>query len=50
MFSQKKLKLMAQLCADKVQNAEHGVSYFEEPYKHLVVDGFFDQIKLQILR
>lgn len=43
MFSQKNLKLMAQLCADKVLNAEQGVGYFEEPYKHLVVDNFFDQ-------
>lgn len=42
-FSQAELNVMAKACADKVMNAALGVSYFEEPYKHLVVDNFFDE-------
>jgi len=42
-FSQAELNSMAQSCADKVANAELGVSYFETPYKHLVIDNFFEK-------
>lgn len=41
-FSQKQLKEIALLSAEKIQNAKLGMEYFEEPYKHLVIDNFFD--------
>lgn len=42
-FTQSELNIMAKRCAEKVAGAELGTSYFELPYKHLVIDGFFDQ-------
>ncbi len=42
-FSQTELKSMAQACADKVTQAKGGEQYFDEPYRHLVIDDFFDQ-------
>lgn len=42
-FSQNELKIMAESCADKVSSAKLDVDYFESPYKHLVIDNFFDQ-------
>lgn len=41
-FSQKQLKEIALLSAEKIQNARLGIEYFEQPYKHLVIDNFFD--------
>jgi len=40
-LTQKQLNLEAQLCAQKIINAELNVDYFETPYKHLVIDEFF---------
>lgn len=34
---------MAQSCAEKISNAKLGIEYFEEPYRHLVIDNFFDE-------
>ena len=42
-FTQLELNSIAKSCADKVVSAQLGVDYFEEPYKHLVIDNFFDQ-------
>jgi len=41
-FSQKQLKDMALKAAEKIQNAKLNSQYFEAPYKHLVIDDFFD--------
>lgn len=41
-FCQKKLKDIATLCSEKIRNARLGVEYFEAPYRHLVIDDFFD--------
>lgn len=40
--SQATLKAMAENCADKISGAVDGINYFEKPFKHLVVDNFFD--------
>lgn len=42
-FTQSELNEMARSCAEKVINAQLGVDYFESPYKHLVVDNFFER-------
>jgi hypothetical protein len=42
-FSQIELRKMAEDCSNKVLNAKLSVDYFEEPYKHLVIDNFLDQ-------
>lgn len=41
-LSQIQLKDMAIKCAKKIQNAKSDVEYYEYPYKHLVIDNFFD--------
>lgn len=41
-FSQIKLKEIAVSSAEKIQNSKIGTEYFEKPYKHLVIDNFFD--------
>lgn len=41
-FTQAELKSMAGACADKVIQAREGEQYFAEPYRHLVIDDFFD--------
>lgn len=42
-FSQNDLKKIAESCADKIVSAKLGEDYFENPYKHLIIDNFFDQ-------
>lgn len=39
-MNQKYLKLVANECAKKIQNAELAVEYFDSPFKHLVLDNF----------
>lgn len=39
-YSQADLKRIAHSCADKLRNAIDGQSFFTEPYKHIVIDGF----------
>ncbi len=41
-FTQADLNTMARACADKVIQAREGEQYFAEPYRHLVIDDFFD--------
>jgi Rps23 Pro-64 3,4-dihydroxylase Tpa1-like proline 4-hydroxylase len=38
--NQKYLKLIANECASKIQNAVHSDEYFDSPFKHLVLDNF----------
>ena len=40
-FSQSDLKEMALSCASKITSAKNGVEYFDEPFKHIVLDNFF---------
>lgn len=40
-FSQSDLKEMALSCASKITRAKNGVEYFDEPFKHVVLDNFF---------
>ena len=42
-FTQAELKSMAQSCADKVIHAKSGEEYFDQPYRHIVIDDFFDR-------
>lgn len=42
-FLQADLKNIASCCSEKIVNAKSDVDYFEEPYKHLVIDNFFDE-------
>jgi hypothetical protein len=42
LFSQSKLRSLSNVCAEKIVRSKLGVEYFEEPYKHLVIDNFLD--------
>jgi hypothetical protein len=42
-FSQTELKEMAQACADRVAGARDGEEYFDEPYRHIVIDDFLPE-------
>ena len=37
---QSELKKIAEFCAEKVKIAVNGTSFFEEPFKHVVIDNF----------
>jgi hypothetical protein len=41
-FSQSQLKNMAIKCSEKIRNANIDIEYYEFPYKHIVIDDFFD--------
>jgi hypothetical protein len=43
MLSQSVLKNMSEKIAKKIIAAKHGSAYFQEPYKHLVIDNFLDE-------
>jgi hypothetical protein len=43
-FSQSELRDAAHECADKVLNSKTNIDYFSEPYQHLVIDGFFNDL------
>lgn len=40
-MTQLMLKTIAENCAKKIKNAINGVEFFEEPFKHAVIDNFF---------
>lgn len=40
--SQAALRAMAENCGNKILGAVGGINYFETPFKHLVLDNFFD--------
>lgn len=42
-FKQDELKYMAENCARKITLSEDGKQYFNEPFRHIVIDNFFDQ-------
>ncbi|MES2413913.1 MAG: 2OG-Fe(II) oxygenase [Pseudomonadota bacterium] len=44
LFTQQKLKVMAESCARKIQEAVDGEEYFSEPYRHVVIDNFFPSV------
>jgi Rps23 Pro-64 3,4-dihydroxylase Tpa1-like proline 4-hydroxylase len=41
-FTQKQLKEFSTRSVKKINKAVAGANYFEDPYKHLIVDDFFD--------
>lgn len=41
-LTQTNLKQMAEICASKITNAIENIEYFDQPYKHLVIDNFLD--------
>jgi len=41
-YTQNELKSMALDCAEKIKNAIPDVDFFEKPFKHVVIDNFFD--------
>jgi hypothetical protein len=41
-LSQENLKSIAKCCASKILNSHLEVEYFELPFKHLILDNFFD--------
>ena len=42
-FTQSDLKVMAHSCADKVLRANQGEQYFDEPYRHIILDDFLEK-------
>ena len=42
-YTQTALKDMATSCAKKILDANDGVEFFEQPFKHLVIDNFFTE-------
>jgi hypothetical protein len=48
-MTQSDLKQIAELCANKIANAVEDVSFFEQPFKHLVIDNFFPNDFAQLL-
>jgi Rps23 Pro-64 3,4-dihydroxylase Tpa1-like proline 4-hydroxylase len=46
-MKQLELKNHAISCADKIINAEQNLHFFEEPFKHIVLDNFFEAIVAQ---
>ena len=43
MFSQNKLKKFSDIIAKKIKNSKININYFSAPYKHLVIDNFFEE-------
>jgi Rps23 Pro-64 3,4-dihydroxylase Tpa1-like proline 4-hydroxylase len=42
-MKQQELKKIAEVCSEKINSAINGLTYFEEPFKHVVIDNFFPQ-------
>ena len=43
MFSQNKLKIYSGYVNKKIKDSKKNINYFTKPYKHLVIDNFFDK-------
>lgn len=43
MFSQNKLKKFSKIIAIKIKNSKKNINYFSSPFKHLVIDNFFEK-------
>lgn len=41
-FTQQQLSQMANTCAARIADSVNGSEYFDEPYKHVVIDNFLD--------
>lgn len=41
-FTQQQLKVIAEACAERIANAVAESEYFDAPYKHIIIDNFFD--------
>lgn len=41
-YSQNELKTMAIDCSEKIKNAKIDKEYFSDPFRHIVIDDFFD--------
>lgn len=41
-FTQQQLRQMADNCAERIADSTAGSEYFDEPYKHIVIDNFLD--------
>ena len=48
-MKQQDLKKIAEACSEKINSAINGITFFEEPFKHVVIDNFFPQDFAQIL-
>jgi Rps23 Pro-64 3,4-dihydroxylase Tpa1-like proline 4-hydroxylase len=48
-MNQLELKKIAEACSEKIQKAISGSTFFEEPFKHVVIDNFFPNDFAQIL-
>lgn len=44
LMKQSELKIIAQNCAYKIENASDSSQYFEYPFQHIIIDNFLDQI------
>jgi len=42
-FSQGDLRSISNTCTEKIVQAKLGLEYFDEPYKHIVMDNFLEQ-------
>lgn len=42
-YTQNQLREAAAICAEKIENSVEGTCFFQDPFKHLVVDNFFDE-------
>jgi len=40
-MNQSELKQIATICSEKVTSALTGISFFDEPFKHVIIDNFF---------
>ena len=43
LFTQAELRSLAHTCAEKITLAKSGVEYYDEPFKHIVIDNFLDK-------
>lgn len=48
MTNQNELKKLSAKLAEKITAARYGIEYFQEPYKHLVLDDFLDESLAQV--
>jgi Rps23 Pro-64 3,4-dihydroxylase Tpa1-like proline 4-hydroxylase len=43
MLTQKQLKIYSKLASKKITDSKLNINYFTQPYKHLVIDNFFEK-------
>ena len=42
-YTQNELKVIAHDCAEKITATKEGIGYFEQPFKHIVIDNFLPE-------